>query len=735
MSNNNIQTLNALLQINYNRIPLIKKHGILEFKSNIIGDIFLNPSKSELSMIDSSMEVKPSSFTIRHKPREVWSISGSSDPLHGPWHSYLDERNIDNWESDYGKGLVLTWSNSVIGVNIDPTDKDIYREYYFENDIKGWNLSSSNIQLITSSDEKYSGKQSLNAILTVSNWGWKAINSPLIATSKSIPYRWIFYVKGENAHKVHAKIIEYDSNKKIVNAKQARVIGSGTFDWKELSFDYKPTDKRTAYIQLQIWHGHETTQSLPNKIWLDDVKVYDLTQYMEPVTLDMDVSVEKDDAYELFVRYFKNKEGGSIDIAMDGNSISRINTYDQLNKFIWKKVATLDMKKGKHKLTLTNIDGFNAVNIFALIPSEEYAQMEAKTESLLEGKRLMYVFEAESDLYREEAPVSKKYGADASNGEVLEFNENSTAWQTVSIMRGDNYTMALKLNGDFSIKIDENKYHVFSNTTDFEYIGPMYLEKGDHDIEIKQKSNITNSSDLDVIWMYSADNENETIDDVFTVNETPATVSDYEKHNPTLYSVKVDAEKPFMLSFAESYDGLWYAQITHRNGVPVKNSEKIRPVPLYSVINGFWIDETGDLEIKIEYEPQQWFYKGAAISITTLILCILYLIWDWRKSRKKAAAAMNAPPKNIMPKAARAMLNDITGYIAKAIGAIKNPFAPKDSEMAPLKNYIVHKKYDYQFRPQKKAQQKHPAPDLKELDKKAEDIKKRLMKRDKGENR
>ena len=68
---------------------------------------------------------------------------------------------------------------------------------------------------------------------------------------------------------------------------------------------------------------------------------------------------------------------------------------------------------------------------------------------------------------------------------------------------------------------------------------------------------------------------------------------------------------------------------------------------------------------------------------------------------------------------------------------------------------IDNQKYDYKFRPPKKAQNKHPDPDLKEVDKKLAEIKnhgismrlddsrlsdcraikKRLMERDKGENR
>ncbi len=81
----------------------------------------------------------------------------------------------------------------------------------------------------------------------------------------------------------------------------------------------------------------------------------------------------------------------------------------------------------------------------------------------------------------------------------------------------------------------------------------------------------------------------------------------------------------------ESYDPLWTARIDSINGKPAQ--ETIRPVPLYSVINGFYVNQTGDLDITIEYEPQKWFYAGAAVSVVTLIASIGYLVYDWRRKK------------------------------------------------------------------------------------------------------
>ncbi len=101
-------------------------------------------------------------------------------------------------------------------------------------------------------------------------------------------------------------------------------------------------------------------------------------------------------------------------------------------------------------------------------------------------------------------------------------------------------------------------------------------------------------------------------------------ITKFNKINPTLWKVRVNATKPFMLSFAESYDPLWEARI-YKEGRLI---QKVKPTPLYGVINGFWINQTGKLNITIRYKPQDWFDIGLIISLTTFALCIIYLIYE-----------------------------------------------------------------------------------------------------------
>jgi len=46
-------------------------------------------------------------------------------------------------------------------------------------------------------------------------------------------------------------------------------------------------------------------------------------------------------------------------------------------------------------------------------------------------------------------------------------------------------------------------------------------------------------------------------------------------------------------------------------------------------------DGSYDIEMVIEFFPQRWFYLGLLISGTTLLGCLGYLGYDWRRRRRR----------------------------------------------------------------------------------------------------
>ncbi|ALV63862.1 putative membrane protein [Thermococcus sp. 2319x1] len=613
--------LSAVQYLNSNEFAIVLNPLLREFPIIDISNTFVFDKKSSYGLYLISSNASTTLFispsALNNRPENGWA----TDLLSWYIHPSIAIAPV------YGGNIVLTWASPKVNLKENLSISNLIASWDFisQDQVKEWKKNTPESQfnaIQTISWDK--GEQALRVELYNSTWGWKTIRSPLIPVKYGHVYRFVFKVKGENAHAVHAYIREYDANKTLIEDSFLYYpsIGDETFNWKEITIDYIPKNENTRYLQLQIWHGHETDKPLPNIIWVDDVRVYDITNYTKPVTLEIPFKVDKTDNYKLFIRYFKNQEGGAIRVYLDGTPIY-IKTKDQLNKFVWEDLGTFKLEKGEHKIVLENVRGFNAVNLFALLPEDEYYKAKGEVERLLQNKTIIYLFEAESDLYREKAEVIKDFNA--SNGEAVKFKDKGKAWQNVEIVKNSTYKLALKGAGTFNVSIGNYSYILTLNNLTFKYTPMFYLRNGEYKLKIIP---LSKNAILDVVWLYSANN-NETLEELFQVNETPATVKNYTKINPTLWKVRVNATKPFFLTFAESYDPLWEARV-YKDG---KLIEKVSPVPVYGVINGFWVNQTGDLEIVLRYTPQDWFERGLIISLTTFVLSIFYIFYDWRREK------------------------------------------------------------------------------------------------------
>ena len=339
-----------------------------------------------------------------------------------------------------------------------------------------------------------------------------------------------------------------------------------------------------------------------------------------PNTLDMSFSVDQTGSYNLFIRYLENHHGGILTIQLDGKPLDEIATESASNDFVWRNIGILNLGQGKHELSLGNTKGFNAVNMFAILPSDKAIQYEHQADEWAKNRSIVYILEAESGFYYQGTGITEEYNPEASNGKVMQFPNLTTAWRDIEILANGYYQVAAKLDGSVQVSIDNRDLPLSSASLGYVYAAPVYLNKGTHRINI-WSTNVEGSY-VDVLWLYSASEKGTTVENVLTPGEDPAQLISYQKIDATKYRVEVNASQPFMLSFAESYDPLWVAKV---------NGREYGSLPFYSAVNGFWIDDQGALEITIEYKPQRWFYYGAGISGASFFVLLAYLFWDWRR--------------------------------------------------------------------------------------------------------
>ncbi len=74
----------------------------------LISDRSMLNDEFVLSLVDDKFITAPFVETNRYDPSKVWSKSSTRDPDHAEFHPFLRNLGIENWEFDYGKGLVMT---------------------------------------------------------------------------------------------------------------------------------------------------------------------------------------------------------------------------------------------------------------------------------------------------------------------------------------------------------------------------------------------------------------------------------------------------------------------------------------------------------------------------------------------------------------------------------------------------------------------------------------------------
>jgi hypothetical protein len=227
--------------------------------------------------------------------------------------------------------------------------------------------------------------------------------------------------------------------------------------------------------------------------------------------------------------------------------------------------------------------------------------------------------------------------------ETVPIRENMTNSSTMGYSNESNFTTNNTSN-EFP-KYDSAGLRWFYLNND------VYLDEGKYRIKIY--SNSTSIVDLDLVIVSSGENntassvnsneENgfESIDKVFNSHtvSSPAYLEEFRKINPAKYEVEIkNATRPYVMSLVETFDPLWMASFqtdkasTKNNEkentiepTDVSNSVKIPSIPLYSIINGFYINKTGDYRVVLEYQPQIWYMQGAIVSIVITIAILVLL--------------------------------------------------------------------------------------------------------------
>ena len=360
------------------------------------------------------------------------------------------------------------------------------------------------------------------------------------------------------------------------------------------------------------------------------------------LSLSIPVNVENSGEYDIWIRLLYGESRGNLSAKIDNTELGSILPYARhYSGLRWVKIGSARLERGQHDLTLTNNkstiewaqgDSTNIDEIL-LVKPQEFKLAINKTTQLLQQSpaRIINIIEGEQMFKWATTPHftewwTAKRPFNASGGWVASTtSENTWIPLQYSILRDGRYTIALRIKvgpdqGTLRIVVDDTEYPSVNATSQehaFKWItrAPITLQSGNHTFELYGEGKL----EIDQIAIYSLnqDEDETTLGDIFKTDRPQTTIS-YEKINPTMYTVHVETDTPFFLVFSEAYHNLWKAYV---------DGEEIQSIPAYSFINTFQISKTGEYDIVIEFIGQRYVVYGGIISIISITLTIIYLIF------------------------------------------------------------------------------------------------------------
>lgn len=473
----NLETINKIPNNFISKSSLIYNSDIKKSELSFFKSILINERdvSNELILRLTNSTYNIGLFTEEIMPEKGWVFDDAA------WWQFPEVAAL---VPEYGINTVFATQSSIFTEGIEPKQRNLIKEWDFETGLNEMEYCSEGYTIALSPDNAYKGNKNIKVTTNKTDKLWSWIIGSSISVKPGNLYQIITHIKYENTKQTHIPIEGYNNiSGKWMQLSQLPHGSDGSSEWEE----HKSTfliPNNIIKIRIVLNAGWVENPKLGEAItWFDDIRIYNLTEYSKPVIIKIPFNVDKTNTYKLFIRCFENQEGGEIKIYLDGKQIT-INTKDQLNKFIWKELATMHIKKDKqYEIILENVKGFNAVNLFSLIPEEDYEKTKEGLPEILQNKRIIYLFKAESDLYNDNANISKNFGDEVSNGKVLEIADGKV-WQEINIITNGTYNLAIRAEGDFRVLINDKEFEFHNNDLSYWYSPIFRLKKGKYNLTI-----------------------------------------------------------------------------------------------------------------------------------------------------------------------------------------------------------------------------------------------------------
>jgi hypothetical protein len=342
-------------------------------------------------------------------------------------------------------------------------------------------------------------------------------------------------------------------------------------------------------------------------------------------TLNVPFELTSGGPYDIWVRTGFSDGRGELEIFVDDVHIGKLRPSSSFwSGLKWTNITQVELAKGQHTIKLANDGtGYNDIDAIAVVSPALFMQELEATKVFLDNYsgRIVHLLQAESFFSYPQGYSAFRFPFE---GYTLHSDASvagsSSPEARLNVPTRDRYVIGVRIAvgpdyGKFNITVGDHISTIdcSSPTTEFRWFdfGPFMTDLEELDMRISVDGKI----DLDEVISYSlkADETALGVSDLFSYSQNPVRSLTYEKKSAHEYLIHVNNTAPFLMIFSDSYHPLWKADV---------EGTTVSPMTAYYMVNGFYVNKSGELTILLTFGGEMYVDIGLGISAVTFAVAL-----------------------------------------------------------------------------------------------------------------